>query len=165
MISPGPCMIHCGSSVNVGVKVKVGRAFLLAGEWVYVWGKDGGYCCKVAVCEGGVGRRKAGNRSSHVGVIVRILQRVTIFETPIPRNSMRNKANADIPINVFCKCLQRMIQIPENPQTFEREPGAMIWITSVSCAMIAESPPVAITFMSFPSSLRKRSTMPSTMLT
>ena len=43
--------------------------------------------------------------------------------------------------------------------------GAMIWITSVSCAMIAESPPVAITFISFPSSLRNRSTMPSTMLT
>jgi len=43
--------------------------------------------------------------------------------------------------------------------------GAMIWMTSVSCAMMAARPPVATTFIGSPSSLRNLSTIPSTMLT
>src|SRR5690554_591413 len=40
--------------------------------------------------------------------------------------------------------------------------GAMCWMTSVSWAIAAARPPVPITFMSSPSSLRKRATIPST---
>jgi hypothetical protein len=39
-----------------------------------------------------------------------------------PPQAIRNNASTDIPINVFRKRLQWMIQIPENPQAFEREP-------------------------------------------
>ena len=44
-------------------------------------------------------------------------------KSPNPPHPRRNKTSADIPISVFRKCLQRMIQVPENPQTFERKPG------------------------------------------
>ena len=40
--------------------------------------------------------------------------------------------------------------------------GATTWITFVSCAKISARPPVAITFISFPSSCLKRATIPST---
>ena len=43
--------------------------------------------------------------------------------------------------------------------------GAMTWMMSVSLATISARPPVAMTYMSLPSSVRKRLTMPSTMLT
>ena len=43
--------------------------------------------------------------------------------------------------------------------------GAMTLMTLVSLATTSASPPVAMTFISLPSSARKRATMPSTMLT
>ena len=55
----------------------------------------------------------------HVGVIVGVVG--TIKRSP--PHAMRNKASSAIPISRFCKRLQRMIQIPENSQSLEREPG------------------------------------------
>ena len=47
----------------------------------------------------------------HVGITVGVAGRMRLK----PPQLMRNKASADIPANVFRKCLQWMIQIPENP--------------------------------------------------
>ena len=54
-------------------------------------------------------------------------------------------------------------QIRRNPSSVNQ--GARILIEVVSSEMVPASPPVAMTFMSGPNSVRKRSTIPSTMLT
>lgn len=54
-------------------------------------------------------------------------------------------------------------QIRRSPSRVSQ--GAWIWMTGVSLAIRPANPPVAMAFISGPSSLRKRSTMPSVMAT
>lgn len=172
MISPGPCLTHPGVRVSVGVKVREGMGVSEGGAVDVFVGKNMGVrvAGSEAVCEG-----------SRLGVQVGVNVGVRGTMRLNPPHAMRNKVSADIPARTLlvivswqhfdCVALsasriyngwfrsQRM----RRPSSVSQ--GAMIWITSVSWAMIAENPPVAITFISVPSSLRKRSTMPSTMLT
>src|SRR5215211_2583176 len=111
MISPGPWLAHAGSVVNVGVSVRVGTGVSVAGS--------------VDVCVGNrSGVTVAAGVGDEDGLYVNV--GVSVGEAGAIRLNapqlMRNKASADIPINDFCKCLQWMIQIPENPQALEREP-------------------------------------------
>ena len=90
----------------MAVKVKVGGIVAVGGR-VGVWvGKRMGVTvgCGEGVVEGS-------GLNVQVGVTVGVAGRMRLK----PPQLMRNKASADIPANVFRKCLQWMIQIPENP--------------------------------------------------
>jgi hypothetical protein len=68
---------------------------------------------------GNEGVNDGSNVAVKVGVIVGVSGTIRFN----PPHAMRNKVRIAIPIHVFRKRLQWMIQIPENAQTVEREPG------------------------------------------
>ena len=90
----------------MGVKVKVGGIVAVGGRVGVCVGKRMGVTvgCGEAVAEGS-------GLNVQVDVTVGAAGKMRLS----PPQLMRNKASADIPANVFRKCLQRMIQIPENP--------------------------------------------------
>lgn len=101
--------------VKLGSKVKVGSAVSVDG--------------RVGVCVGNViGVSVAGGEGvideSNVAIKVGVIVGVSGTIKRSPPHAMRNKLRIAIPIHVFCKRLQWMIQIPENAQTVEREPGS-----------------------------------------
>jgi hypothetical protein len=84
----------------VGVKVKVGGIVAVGGRVDVFVGKRMGVTVGYgeAVAEGG-------GLGVQVGITVGAAGRMRLK----PPQLMRNKASADIPANVFRKCLQRMI--------------------------------------------------------
>lgn len=114
MVSPGPWKTHCGVRVTLSVKVRVGSAVSIGGRVGVLVGKMIGV--SVTICEA---VDEGGGLGVHVGVIVGVTGTIRFN----PPHAMSSNASVDTPTNDFRKRLQGMIQIPENPQAFEREPG------------------------------------------
>ena len=101
-------------AVKLGEKVRVGSTVSVDGR-VGVWV---GNVIGVSVA-GNEGVNDGSNFAVKVGVIVGVSGTISFN----PPHAMRNKVRIANPIHVFRKRLQWMIQIPENAQTVEREPG------------------------------------------
>src|SRR5215216_740653 len=114
MTSPGPCRYHCGSRVGVDVNVNVGRGVSDGGVVGVSVGVQVTVMVAVSVGEG-------------MGLAVSVGSIARVGEDPErsvnPPHPSDNRVAPVIERKTFCKLLQRMIEIPEDSQAFEREPG------------------------------------------
>ena len=137
--APGPCTTHVGVGMGVGVGV---------GDSGWSVGAD-------MNSKGGCGVGIGSNLITGVGVIT-VCESISCEQAEV-RKMIFQVIEQDVSFYLFNSHIKR------SPSSVSQ--GAMTLMTLVSLATTSANPPVATTFISFPSSVRKRATMPSTMLT
>jgi hypothetical protein len=111
----GPCLYHCGSRVNVGVNVKVGRG-VSEGRRVDVFvGKN-------------IGVRVAGGVGKGSGLVVQVAAMIAVGEATRlnPPHPTSRSVNPDIPARIFRKCYRGWFKSQRMRKPSSVSQGAMI---------------------------------------